>query len=114
MSNYATAFEIPEILRLRGVQNNIFHLKTEDIYYIRANALKCYIMCEGKLYHVRHPMIQLEELMPEEFIRLNRSLIINPNYILAVYDDCIEFSDYSKLIISNRKAIWLKQYLGML
>lgn len=113
MTNHATIFELPEILHLRGIQNNIFHIKTEDIYYIRANALKCYIMCTGRLYHVRHPFIQLEELMPEEFIRLNRSLIVNPNHIIKVYPDCIEFSDYSKLIISRPKADWLKEYLGM-
>lgn len=113
MTNYATIFELPEVLHLRGIQNNIFHIKTKDIYYIRANALKCYIMCEGCLYHVRHPLIQLEELMPEDFIRFNRSFIINPDHIIRIYPDCIEFDDYSKLIISRAKAAWLKEYLGI-
>ena len=112
MTEHTTIFEIPEVLRLRGIQNNIFHIKTKDIYYIRANSLKCYIMCEGCLYHVRHQMIQLEELMPEDFVRLGRSFILNPDHILTVYDDYVEFSDYSKLVISRDKAKWLREYLG--
>lgn len=113
MTEHTSTFKLPDVLRLRGIQNNIFHIKAEDIYYIRANSLKCYVMCEGCIYHVRHQMIQLEELMPEDFVRLGRSIILNPDHIVAVSKDYVEFSDYSKLVISKEKAKWLKEYLGM-
>ncbi|MGN0159649.1 MAG: LytTR family DNA-binding domain-containing protein, partial [Brotaphodocola sp.] len=113
MTEHTSTFQPPEVLRLRGIQNNIYHLRAEEIYYIRADSLKCYIMCKGCLYHVRHPMIQLEELMPKGFVRLGRSFILNPNHIIAVYKDCVEFSDYSKLVLSKDKAKRLKEYLGM-
>ncbi len=106
-----TTFVRPQVLRLRGTQNHIYHIKPEDIFYIRADSLCCYIMCAGALYHVRHPMIQLEELMPDYFLRLNRSLLLNTRQVLTVHDDCVEFSNYTKLVISKWKARWLRERL---
>lgn len=105
-------FDRPEILRLRGTQNHIYHIRSEDIFYIRADSLRSYIMCPGCLYHVRHQLIQLEELMPEYFLKLNRSILLNTKHIISVHEDCIEFTNYTKLEITKCKAKWLKDMLA--
>ncbi len=106
-----TTPELTDVLHLRGTQNHIYHIPTSDIYYIRADSLLSYVMCAGRLYHVRHQLIQLEELMPDYFLKFNRSILLNTRHILAVHDDCIEFTNLTKLVITKQKAKWLKQIL---
>lgn len=104
--------ERPTILRLRSNRNRTFHLNVEDIYYIRADKLKCYIICKDKVYYVQHPMIQLYELVPEYFTRLHRSIILNPNRILFSNNDYIEFEDHTTLDMSMNKGQWLAAYMA--
>lgn len=103
--------ERPAVLRLRSNRNHIFKLQAEDIYYIRADRLKCFIVCKNKIIYVRHQMIQLEELVPEHFIRFHRSFILNPHHVLHIHEDCIEFEDHTRLIMSMNKCQWLERYL---
>lgn len=103
--------ERPPVLHLRSNLNHTIDLNVADIYYIRADRLKCYIACRNKLLYVRHPMIQLQELVPDTFVRLHRSVILNPNHVLVIHNDCIEFEDHSKLIMTMKKCKWLETYM---
>lgn len=105
------ANERPSVLRLRSRLNRIFQLDAEDIYYIRADRLNCYIVCENKILYVRHPMIQLQELVPKHFTRFHRSIILNPHHVLSIHEDCIEFEDHTKLILTMSKCRWLEAYM---
>ncbi len=106
-----TSYNPQGILHLRGTQNHIYHIRPEDIFYIRADSLRSYVMCPGCLYHVRHQLIQLEELVPDYYVKLNRSVLLNTRHVWTVHEDCIEFTNHTKLVVTKWKAQWLKEQL---
>lgn len=98
-------------LHLRACDNNsILRLSPEEILYITASNNESRIVWEQGSRYVHHPLCQLEQILPDYFVRPHRSLLINPWQIRDIYPGMILFRNYQELTISKRKSKWLADY----
>lgn len=82
------------------------YIKCEDINYFMAEGRYTHIMMiksKGKNYLYCKSLSDLEKDLPDHFIRIHRSFIINLHNCLHRKNNSVYMNDGIKLIISQRK-----------
>ncbi len=75
--NLSKALMIPE-------GNKNYFLESEKLYYISADGYYSNFILENERKMIRISLKKLEEILPENFIRINKSIIINKNLIVEL------------------------------
>lgn len=63
------------------LENDIVPIKLKEIYSFYALDNKTFVRLENKEYQVKFRLYQLEEKLPSNFIKINKSRIINRDFI---------------------------------
>lgn len=100
------------------LEKDIVPLKLEKISRFYAEDDKCYASVDKKTYQIRKRLYQIEEILPSYFIRINKSSIININFIKRFNTSWtanvfVELIDGFKDYISRRQLKNVKERLGI-
>ena len=61
--------------------NKTFFINLEDISYIEYSANYLSVFSKGEEFLIRSSMKQIEESLPQNFLKIKRNLIINKNFV---------------------------------
>ena len=100
------------------LDKDIVPLKLEKISRFYSEDDKCYASVDSKTYQIRKRLYQIEEILPSYFIRINKSSIININFIKRFNTSWtanvfVELKDGVKDYISRRQLKNVKERLGI-
>lgn len=77
-----------DITSLKAYKDNkSYNIDFNDICYIEAVDNQSFLYTKKSLYEVKEKLYQLENMLPESFIRCSKSMICNTNEILSVESD---------------------------
>lgn len=109
---HASLHEPDTTLKLNGITREHYYLQPSDIQYVEADNIYCYISCGKQAYHVNHPLILMEELLPDYFLRIHRSFLVNLYAIHVLRPHCLELEGGIQLPVPERKYLWLENHLN--
>lgn len=100
------------------LEKDIVPLKLEEINRFYAEDDKCYASVDSKTYQIKKRLYQIEEILPSYFIRINKSSIININFIKRFNTSWtanvfVELKDGVRVYISRRQLKIVKERLGI-
>lgn len=87
------------------------YLIPDNIFYAEADNIYSHIVCSDQSIHVSHPLCFVEELLPDYFIRIHRSFLVNRHAIKALYRYIVILDNDFRLPVPARKYQWLKEVL---
>ena len=82
-----------------------------DIIYVEADNIYSLIIQIDHFIRVPYPLHLIQDLLPDYFLRIHRSFLVNQNSITALYPRTILLSNGLRLPVPERKYKWLKSYL---
>lgn len=97
----------------------LFSIPLEDIYYIESVDKKTFIYCKSEVYENITSLSELEEkLSTNSFIRVNKSCILNLNYLSSVnplWNHRLEaiLKNNEKIIITRHYILDFKTKIGL-
>lgn len=100
------------------LENEIVPLKIRNITMFYTKDEKTYASIEGKTYKIKKRLYQVEEMLSDDFIKINKSCIINKNHIKK-FDTSwtgtlsVELDDGIKEYVSRRMIKNLKERMGL-
>lgn len=100
------------------LENEIVPLKISNITMFYTKDEKTYASIEGKTYKIKKRLYQVEEMLSNDFIKINKSCIINKNHIKK-FDTSwsgtlsVELDDGIKEYVSRRMIKNLKERMGL-
>lgn len=104
-------------LLFRGKSAETFVLMPDDILYIEAANIYCHIHCNSKTYYAYQSLSEITDVLPDEFMRIHRSYIVNRNYIKRIQRFFVELINGISLPIPEKKYMKVlseaEQYLAV-
>lgn len=97
----------PEILLIKKLGRE-FLIKTADIEWVEASGNYANLHLRGSVYPMRITMDKLEKLLPEDFIRIHRSSIVNLHQIQQVKP--LDSGDHEITLHCGRTLILSRRY----
>lgn len=100
------------------LENEIVPLKINNITMFYTKDEKTYASIDGKAYKIKKRLYQVEEMLSNDFIKINKSCIINKNHIKK-FDTSwsgtlsVELDDGIKEYVSRRMIKNLKERIGL-
>lgn len=98
-------------MKFTDLDKHQYQLYPHDIYYVKADNIRSWLICENQAIHISYPILFMEELLPDYFLRIHRSFLINQNSITALYYHTIIINNEFCLPVPEKKYQWLKSYL---
>lgn len=123
-----TTLTIPMILSEENIQNviryinsfnkqlscrkngRIFQIYIQDIYYIESVDNKCFVYLKNVVFEANYKLYELEsELKAYEFIRINKSCLLNLKYLESV--KVLVYGKYEARLFNHEKLIISRKYM---
>lgn len=101
----------PSAIKLNGLHKERYYLHPSQIKYVEADNIYCYVVYDSREYHINHPLALMEELLPDYFLRIHRSFLVNLHAIESLHDHHIELTGGIELPVPERRYRWLEEYL---
>lgn len=101
-------------LRLFGMGRECYYLLPAEILFAEADNIYTFLGCRNHEYHVRHPLAQLEEILPVYFFRVHRRFLVNLHEIQALFPHGVCLSNGIELPVSDRNFGRLEEHLNRL
>lgn len=101
----------PTPLRFTDCHGRIQSFLPEDILYVAAENACSRIVCPYRAVSVRHPLIQIQELLPDHFLRVHRSFLVNRSHITHLFPRVLFLSNGDRLPVPKEKYNWLRDLL---
>ncbi len=79
-----------------------------DIIYVEADNIYSRIILTDQFIRIPYPIHLMQELLPDYFLRIHRSFLVNQNFITALYPTIILLSNGLRLPVPKKKYQWLK------
>jgi len=80
------------------LQQEIHMLKVVDIYFVYAEGAKVYFQTDEREYESKRKLYELEELFEKEFVRVNKSTLVNVSKITSMK---MERTGIMQLVMDN-------------
>lgn len=90
-------------LSFHGKKAETYRILPEEILYIEAENINCTIHTTTAPLSVCQPISQMEKLLPNQFLRVHRSFIINRHYVSRIYRYAIELSNQAVVPVPEKK-----------
>lgn len=91
-----------------------YRLSPTDILYIEADNIYSRIISRDLTLCIPYPLRLMEELMPDYFLRIHRSFLINCHSVVTLYSQTVLMGNGRLLPVPEQKYTWLKKYLDTL
>lgn len=112
--HFATPFKLKE--KTRAESRLLFHgkngtdylLSPSDILYIEADNIYCKFYTRVQCAHIFQPINQVEQIMPDYFIRIHRSYIVNKYYVEQLKRYIVTLKNGCTLPIPEKKYMQVK------
>jgi two-component system, LytTR family, response regulator len=93
------------------IGNRIKLFPCTDVFFLKAEDKQCFFYTDKSSYAIDYSLNNLEEMLPEFFIRIHRSLIVNTNYINQIEKTgesrcIITLSDLKKTELESGKSYY--------
>lgn len=98
-------------LTFYGRNAETFFLQPDEIYYAEALNINCAIHCSHKSLVACQPMARLVQILPQYFVRIHRSYIINPHHIVEIRRCCVVMVNGDQLPIPEKKYSEIRKCL---
>lgn len=100
------------------LENDIVLLKIEEISRFYVEDDKIYASINRKSYQIKKRLYQIEEILPSYFIKINKSSIVNINFIKKFNTSWkatlyVELKNGEKDYVSRRQIKKVKERLGI-
>ena len=79
--------------------DKLIFLKLEDISHFKADERYVSVYSKGETYLIEDPLSQLDQKLPDNFLRVHRSIIINTDYVKEVQK---YFNSRFSITLANR------------
>ncbi|KRL03552.1 LytTR family DNA-binding domain-containing protein [Liquorilactobacillus capillatus] len=84
-----------------------YYLKTETILFFETSARQLYVHTANDVYGIKARLYELEKTLPQKFLRVSKSAILNIDQIFAlthsVSSNLVQFQNSHKQIYVSRK-----------
>lgn len=97
----------PEILLIKKLGRE-FLIKTADVEWIEASGNYANLHLRGSVYPMRITMDKLEKLLPGDFVRIQRSSIVNLNQVQQI--DPLDSGDHQVTLIGGKILTLSRRY----
>ena len=94
-----------------GQRAERYYLNPHDILYAEADNISSRLICENRILHICQPLSTVQELLPDYFLKIHRSFLVNVNYITALRRYTVELQGSITLPVPEKKYKWLREYL---
>ncbi|MCK2004200.1 LytTR family DNA-binding domain-containing protein [Peribacillus frigoritolerans] len=84
------------------LQKEIFMLKIVDIYFVFSEGAKVYFQTEENEYESKRKLYELEELLEKDFVRVNKSTLVNVTKISSMK---VEGMGMMQLVMNNETTV---------
>ena len=64
-------------------KEEIFKIKSDDIYYIETSRDKLLVHTRNEIYEYKNRLYELEKILPSKFIRISKSTILNLEMVMS-------------------------------
>lgn len=98
-------------LTFYGRNAETFFLQPDEIYYAEALNINCAIHCSHKSLVACQPMARLIQILPQYFVRIHRSYIVNPHHIIEIRRCCVVMVNGDQLPIPEKKYSQIRKCL---
>lgn len=98
-------------LTFYGRNAETFFLHPDEIYYAEALNINCAIHCSRKSLVACQPMARLVQILPQYFVRIHRSYIVNPHHIVEIRRCCVVMVNGDQLPIPEKKYSEIRKCL---
>lgn len=111
--------KLPEVKKVDGYkEQEIYMLHLEDIYSVYAEGPKIFFQTEEEEFESKRKLYELEELLAEQFTRVNKSTLVNMNKIASIQlgrfgTPTLILDNEATIAISRNYLKPLKQKLGI-
>ncbi|MDD3252697.1 MAG: LytTR family DNA-binding domain-containing protein [Lachnospiraceae bacterium] len=95
------------LIHLRGLHSERYDLPPSQILYVEASNINSLVTDPDQTICVRYPIGLLQEILPDFFLRIHRSFLVNRHAILRVKPYTLTLYDGTELPIPQRKYHWL-------
>lgn len=82
-----------------------------DICYIEADNIYSRIICQDQTLPVRHSICLMEELLPDYFLRIHRSFLINRYSVITLCHQTVTMANGFRLPVPEKRYQWLLERL---
>lgn len=87
----------------RGVNGETYFVRMTEIVYAEANDMHCILHCTERDICVRMYMKEMEAILPENFVRIHRSFVINRRFLMKMRRYEVLMTDKIVLPIPEKK-----------
>ena len=108
------AIQTEQAIRFTDRHKREYHIFPNEILYVEADNIYCLLICKDQNISVPYPIILMQELLPDYFIRIHRSFLVNSHSITALYHHTLMMSNGTRLPVPGKKFPWLKECLETL
>lgn len=101
--------EKKEMIFYKG--NTEYYICVDDILFFETEESLIYAHTLNEVYQVKYKLYELEEILPQNFIRISKSTILNINHIYSITRNItsaslVEFKNtHKKVYVSDRKSV---------
>lgn len=90
-------------------KEEIFKIKSDDIYYIETSRDKLLVHTRNEIYEYKNRLYELEKILPSKFIRISKSTILNLEMVMS-YNPM--FNGLMKVKLNNLEITYIsRKYL---
>ncbi len=94
-----------------GLHSERYYLNPSDILYVEADNICSRLICENRILHICQPISTVRELLPDCFLRIHRSFLVNVDHITSLRRYTVELQGGITLPVPEKKYKWLREYL---
>lgn len=100
------------VLIFTGRQAEQYYLHPDDICYVEADNTCAHIVCENRNICICQTISAIQEQLPAYFLKVHRSFLVNPHYIVSLKRYNLELRSGVILPVPEKKYKWIKEYLN--
>ena len=97
---------------LKEAGENLTALDSATLLYARAEGKHCVLYADDGPIELGCSISELEERLPEEFVRVHRSYLVNRNRIAAFTGSDIEMADGTSIPVPARRRVAIRRMLA--
>ncbi len=103
LHQFKNGFEHKTLIIPEGNKNH--YIDNEKLMYLFSESYYTYFVLENERKMIRISLKKLEEILPENFVRINKSTIINKNYISEI----LRNKNTGKVILKDKNEFYISE-----
>lgn len=83
--------------------SNVLYINRPDKYVL--------LHSENNIFKYRGTLVELEEILPDNFCRIHREYIVNMEYVISIYKTYLKLVDGTEIPISRMRREQIQEFI---